>query len=72
MTSGGKNSNIGLIVYFFNANVFRHLWQLKTAVFLHRCLICFVLLPDGLTNQLTSKGLGPGFEMALGVSGPKG
>jgi hypothetical protein len=45
VTSVGQNSNIYLtVVYFFNASDFRHLWQLKTAVFLHGCLICGVLL----------------------------
>ncbi len=30
--------------FIFSTQVFiRHLWQLKTAVFLHRCLICAVL-----------------------------
>jgi hypothetical protein len=28
----------------------RHLWQLKTAVFLHRCLICTVLLRPKLSH----------------------
>jgi hypothetical protein len=41
VTSGGYNSNLYLIVvYFFNTSVFRHLCKLKTAVFLHRCVIC--------------------------------
>jgi hypothetical protein len=42
-TSGGQSSNLHLnVVHFFN-NI-RHLWQLKTVVFLHRCLICAALL----------------------------
>ncbi len=37
VTSGGYNSNLYLIVvYFFNTSVL----TLKTAVFLHRCVIC--------------------------------
>ncbi len=45
MTSGGQISNIYLfVVYFFNASVFRQLWQLKTSVFLHRDLIHSILL----------------------------
>ncbi len=35
------NSNIKWFVVYFS--VFSHLWQLKTAVFLHRCLIHSVL-----------------------------
>ncbi len=34
-TSGGQSSNPMLI---------RHLWRLKTVVFLHRCLICALIL----------------------------
>ncbi len=58
MTSGGYYSNIYLIVVyiFFNTGVFRHLWQLKTAVFLHRCLICseaiFLVVCDPPLNEL--------------------
>ncbi len=38
--SGGQSYNVYLIIVnFFNASVFRHLWQLKTVVFLHWCLI---------------------------------
>jgi hypothetical protein len=38
-TSGAQSSNVYLnVVHFFNASV-RHLWQLKTVVFLHWCLI---------------------------------
>ncbi len=39
-----SHSNIYLIVvYFFIESVLRHLWQLKTAVFMHSCLIRSVL-----------------------------
>ncbi len=40
-TSGGQSSNPYLnVVHIFNTRVdFRNLWQLKTAVFLHWCLI---------------------------------
>jgi len=39
-TSGGQSSNLYLnSVHFFNTSVNLTLWQLKTAVFLHRCLI---------------------------------
>jgi len=41
--SCGKNFNLYLsVVHFFNT--IRHFWQLKTVVFLHRCLMCAVLL----------------------------
>jgi hypothetical protein len=44
-TSGGQNSNLHLIiVHFLTPVLIRHLWQLETAVFLHRCLLCAVLL----------------------------
>jgi hypothetical protein len=44
-TSGGQSSNIYLnVVYFSTPVLIRHLWQLKTVVFVHRCLICAVLL----------------------------
>jgi hypothetical protein len=33
-----------IVGYFFNTIIFRHLWQLKAAVFLHRYLIRSVLL----------------------------
>jgi hypothetical protein len=44
-TSGGQNSNPYLYVVHFKSQVLiRHLWQLKTVVFLHRCLKRAVLL----------------------------
>jgi len=47
-TSGGKNSKLYLNFVLFSTPVLiRHLWQLKTAVFLHWCLIRVVLF-----NQL--------------------
>ncbi len=40
-TSAGQISDPYLnVVHFFNTRVNRYLWQLKTAVFLHWCLIC--------------------------------
>jgi hypothetical protein len=44
-TSGGKSSNLYLnVVHFLTPVLIRHLWQLKTVVFLHWCLIHTVLL----------------------------
>jgi hypothetical protein len=44
-TSGGQSSNLYLsVVHFLTPMLNRHLWQLKTAVSLHWCLICSVLL----------------------------
>jgi hypothetical protein len=44
-TSGGQNSKLYLIeVYLSQQVLIRHQLQLKTAVFLHRCLTCAVLL----------------------------
>jgi hypothetical protein len=39
-TSGGQSSNLYLnIVHFSTPVLVRHLWQLKTVVFLHWCLL---------------------------------
>jgi hypothetical protein len=47
-TSGGQSSNLYLnVVHFFNKVLIRHLWQLKTVVFLHWCLIHAALLTFG-------------------------
>jgi hypothetical protein len=44
-TSGGQSSTIYLnVTPFLTPVLIRHLWQLKTVVSLHRCLICAVLL----------------------------
>jgi len=44
-TSGGQSSNLYInVVHFSTPVLIRHLWQLKTAVFLHLCLIHTVLL----------------------------
>ena len=44
-TSGGKSSNLYLnVVHFLTPVLIRHLWQLKTVVFLHWYLICAVPL----------------------------
>jgi hypothetical protein len=43
--SGGQSSNLYLnVVHFLTTVLIRHLWQLKTVVFLHWCLIRAVLL----------------------------
>jgi len=43
-TSGGQSSNQYLnVLHFLRVVLIRHLWQLKTVVFLHWCLICTVL-----------------------------
>ncbi len=41
-----------MLFIFLTPVLIRHLWQLKTVVFLHRCLICVVLLsaPSLATN----------------------
>ncbi len=44
-TSGGQSSILYLhAVHFFNTSLIRHLWQLKTVVFLNWCLMCALLL----------------------------
>jgi hypothetical protein len=41
----GQNSNLYInIVHFSTQDLIIHLWQLETVVFLHRCLICALLL----------------------------
>jgi hypothetical protein len=43
-TSGVQSFNLYLnVVYFLTPELIRHLWQLKTVVFLHWCLICALL-----------------------------
>ncbi len=43
--SGGQSSNLFLnVVHFSTPGLIRHLWRLKTVVFLHWCLICAILL----------------------------
>ncbi len=52
-TSGGQSSNLYLkVVHFSTPELIRHLWQLKTVVFLHWCLICTVLLGISPTQIL--------------------
>jgi hypothetical protein len=47
-TSGGQSSNLYLnVVHFSTPVLIRHLWQIKTVVFLHWCLRCVVLLGNG-------------------------
>ncbi len=44
-TSGGQSSNPYLnFVHFLAPELIRNLWQHKTAVFLHWCLLCVVPL----------------------------
>ena len=44
-TSGGQSSNLFInVVHFSTPVLIRHLWQLKTIVFLHWCLIRAILL----------------------------
>jgi hypothetical protein len=44
-TSGGQSSNLYLnVVHFSTPLLIRHLWQLKTVLFLHWCLTRAALL----------------------------
>jgi hypothetical protein len=54
-TSGGQSSKLYLnVVHSFNASVkIRHLWQQKSVVFLHRCLICVVLFHKNTLNSVS-------------------
>jgi len=53
-TSGGQSSNPYLnAVHFSTPEINRNLWQLKTAVFLHWCLICALpLSPSSVTKSI--------------------
>ncbi len=43
-TYGGQSYNLNLnVVHFSTPGVIRHLWQLKTLVFLHWCLLCAIM-----------------------------
>jgi hypothetical protein len=42
--AGGQISNFFMLFMFSTLELIRHLWQLKTVVFLHWCLICAFLL----------------------------
>jgi hypothetical protein len=55
-TSGGQSSNLYLnVVHFLTPALNRYLWQIKTVVFLHWCLICTVLLHTLLNQFYTSQ-----------------
>ncbi len=44
-TSGVQSSNLySNVVHFLTPELIRHLWQLKTIVFMHWCQICAILL----------------------------
>jgi hypothetical protein len=54
-TSAGKSCNLYLnVVHFSTPVIIRHLWKLKTTVFLHWCLIHAILLlfPLFLSSKL--------------------
>jgi hypothetical protein len=56
-TSGGQSSNLNFnVVHFSTPVLIRQLWQLKTAVFFHRCLICAVLLKLTTARNTNWKG----------------
>jgi hypothetical protein len=57
-TSGGQSSNLHLnVVHFLTPVLIRHLWQLKTVVFLHWSQLRAVPLPwlSGETQQSYEK-----------------
>ncbi len=63
-TSGGQSSNLYLnVVHFLTTVLIRYLWQLRTVVFLHGCLICGAPIRRGPTNVslgLNFYSTGPG------------
>jgi hypothetical protein len=51
-TTGGQSSNLYLnVVQFLTPVLSRHLWLLKTVVFLHWCLLCAALLKQELFTE---------------------
>ncbi len=64
------------MLFIFSIPVFiRHLWQLYTVVFMHRCLICVVLLMNALANcslLLITKVESFAGQMAEGLKGSIG
>jgi pentapeptide MXKDX repeat protein len=53
-TSGGHRSNPYLnVVHFSTPELIRNLWQLKTAVFLHWCLLCAVPLYKKVVDKMS-------------------
>jgi hypothetical protein len=55
--SGGKSSNIYLNVHFLTPVLIRHLWQLKTVISLHWCIICIVPLVLNKADTLKSSSV---------------
>jgi hypothetical protein len=56
-TSGGQSSYQYLnVVHFLTPMLIKYVWQLKTIVFLHRCLICalqlWLVAPSIIDNNL--------------------
>jgi hypothetical protein len=47
-----------MLLIFSTLVLIIHPWQLKTVVFLHRCLLCAVLFLKGLGNLLVSYNKG--------------
>ncbi len=67
-TLGGQSTNLYLnVVHFFNTVLTRYLWQLKTAVFQHWCLIHVFLLEVLMRHPL----IGAFTNIGLYVSGTK-
>jgi hypothetical protein len=57
-TSDVQSSNLYLnVVHFFNIFLIGHLWQLKTVVFLHWCLMLAVLLFKVVSPQVSNSKL---------------
>jgi hypothetical protein len=53
-TSGGQSSNLYFkVIHFSTPVLIRHLWQLKTIVFLHWCLLCALLLLKAFSRSNT-------------------
>ncbi len=57
-TSGDQSSHLYLsVVHFLTPVLIRHLWQLKTVVFLLWCLICAVLYNGIWQNETWQNGV---------------
>ncbi len=61
---------ISLVLIILTPELIRHLCQLKTFVFLHRCLICAVLLKFDFSNQAGGRQPQVGQDRSSGWRGP--
>jgi hypothetical protein len=66
-TSGGQSSNLYLnVVHFLTPGLIRHLWQLKTVVYLHWCLnTCYSIAAESVYSIDSDECLTSSFVVKL-------